>query len=118
MTSAQLLRLGVAELYLNGLLAAVLAAGVGRHTVGVIGKAPAGLAAGDLDLYDLRAVVCEIGADDGAGGVGGEVKDFDALKYFHVFSSSRCFLRPLRRWAPEGRMFAVIALRRWWRPTW
>ena len=45
-------------------------------------------AAGDLDLYDLRAVVCEIGTDDGAGGVGGEVKDFDALKYFHVFIST------------------------------
>ena len=87
----QLLGLGVAELYFKGLLAAVLAAGVGGDAVDVEGELPAALAAGDLYLDDVGAVVCEVGADLRAGGVGGEVKDLDAFEHFHsVFSFLIC----------------------------
>ena len=78
-----ILCVGVGELDLKASLAAVLAAGVGGHTVCVEHEASAGLAAGSLALDNVRAVVGKVGADDGTGCVGGKVKNLDSFEHFH-----------------------------------
>ena len=83
----ELLCVGVAELDLNGLLAAVLAAGVGGYTVDIERELSAALAAGDFDFDYFCAVVGKIGTCLGAGCIGGKVKDLDAFKHFHIVFS-------------------------------
>ncbi len=83
----ELLCVRVAELDLDRLLAAILAAGIGGYAVDIESKLSAALAAGYLDLDDFRAVVCKIGACLGAGCIGGKVKDFDAFEHFHIVFS-------------------------------
>ena len=62
----ELLCIGIAELDLDRLLAAVLAAGVGGYAVYIECEFSAAFAAGHLDLDDFRAIVCKIGAGLGA----------------------------------------------------
>ena len=66
-----------------GLLAAVLAAGVGGHAADVVGEPASGLASWGLYFYNLCAVIGKVGANNGACGVNGEVEDLDAFEHFH-----------------------------------
>ena len=94
--------LRVLEVYLDGALATVLAAGEGAHTVDVVREAASSFAPGGLYLDDVRAVVGKVSADYRAGGVHSEIENLDALKHFShvVFLLLNLLYRRIRPWSP------------------